>query len=109
MLVPKWVSMHVKLFSDWIKYGHQGCVKVHPRAMEMLTCTPVDKGFSKNLLLDSNQTFHIVSILWGVNAREIVFGLDPIWLPEMRQSTCTSYGNADLHTCRQRFFQAFVA
>ena len=79
------------------------------QAMEMPTCTPVDKGFSKYLLLDSDQTFHIVSTLWGVNAREIVFGLDPIWPPEMRQSTCTSYGNADLHTCRQRFFQVFVA
>ena len=99
----------MKSFSDWIQYGRQRCVKVHARVTEMPICTPVDKGFSMYLLLDSDQTYHIVSILWGVNAREIVFGLDPIWPPDIRQSVCTSNGNADLHTCRQSFFQVFVA
>ena len=109
MLGPYGVSMQVKWFSDWIQYGRQACVKVRARATKIQTCTRVDKGFFKYLLLESNQTFHNVMTLWGVNAHELVIRLDSIWPPGMRKSVSTSYKNTDLHTCRQRFFQVFLA
>ena len=44
------------------------------------------QSFPKYLSLEFDQTFHIVSIPWGVNDCEMVFNLNPIWPPGMRKS-----------------------
>ena len=70
---------------------------------------PVNKGFTRLLLHEFNQTCHSVSNLWGVDAREIVFRLNPIWPTGMRKSVSTTDENADFKTCEQRFYQVIVA
>ena len=100
MLGPCGMSVHMESFLEWIQYGRQGCIKVLALAMEIQTCTPADKGFSKYFLLEYHQTFHDVSTLWGVHAGEIVFRLDPIWVPGNK--------NSDLHTCGQIYVNIFA-
>ena len=93
---------------EWIQYGRQGCIKVHAPAMEIQTSTPADKGFSMYFLLESYQILHDVSTLWGVHACEIVFRLDPIWVPGSRQSVSMRYENSDSYTYGQRFVNVFA-
>ena len=63
---------------------------------------PVDKGFTRKLLLE----FATMLVFYGVsnvNAHEMVFQFNPIWLPGMRKSVSTNGENADLKNCTQRF------
>ena len=71
----------------------------------------MDKGFTRKLSLEFDQTCHSVSTLWGANAHDMVFRLDPIWPPGLRKSvTANANGkNADLKTCGQRYYQVIVA
>ena len=61
-------------------------MKVGQQMVKIQIRRPVDKGFPKYLSLEFDQTFHIVSTLWGVNAREMVFQSDPIWLSLIKPS-----------------------
>ena len=83
--------------------------KVFPQPVKMQISRCVDKGFTRYLLHEFDETCHSVSTLLGVDVREMVFQLDPIWLPGMRKSVSTTGENADFKTCRQRFYQVIVA
>ena len=65
--------------------------------------------YSSYLLFEFDQTWYSVSALWVIDARETIFGFDPIWLPGLRKSVPTYGENADLKTCGQRFYQVIVA
>ena len=69
----------------------------------------VDKGFTRYLLHEFDQTYHIVSTLWGVDAPEMIFRFDPIWPPGKRKSEVSTGENTDFETCGQRFYQVIIA
>ena len=50
------------------------------------------------------QTCHSISTLWGVNARETVFRLDPIWPTSKHKSVSTTGEKAEFKTLEQRFY-----
>ena len=50
----------------------------------------------------------VLAPLGGVDAREIVFRLDPIWLTGMYKNVSTTGENADFKTCEQRFYRVIV-
>ena len=81
--------MHMKWFFDRIQYDCLEWVKVGPWVVNIHIRRLVDKQFPKYLSLELDQTAPFVSTRWVVNAHDMIFQSDPIWLSGVHRSWST--------------------